>query len=702
MLPRGNTVGILLATTLLTTVATPALAQDVPQEEFGSTFLGRLIFGAGAPRVAIEVPQSVTALEQSDFDRAQPRTVGDVIEQAPGVSTVGSESPFGESINIRGIGAGLSSDEPRIITLIDGVRKYYESYRQGSLFTDPEFFNRTEILRGPSSSTLYGSGAVGGVVAFETKDASDFLEDGDSFSLKQTLEFRSNGNGRESSTFLAFAPDQQFEALIGFVYDDSDFLEDGSGNDVLGTRVTERNGLVKLGYSFGETLDHRVEAAFIRYRGEAERQLLDVIDNVNVVSPFFQFGIVDRTIEDDTVALTYNYNPSNPLINLDVSAGYSSSGNFIENFTPSDATGAATSFDSDYVYESRSIRIANTAEWIGETTENFLTFGLEYYDQDRITLRATAANATFQPEGTTRNIGVFAQNELILNGNFTVIAGGRLDFQRTTPGPLVPTTEEVDNTAGAATLALHYQSSDALAFFGSLSYTERLPVVDELYDSRTTGAGDQVSAGTLDPESSVNFEIGASYSVVDVLSQGDALDFKATVFQNDINDLIARDSTAGPGDPIFANVDEVRFTGLELEGAYDADRFFGSMALTILEGENISEPGDDNPNLEDRIPANTLRLSLGHRLPEQNLEFGWTGTYYASKSRVASGDVINTPADLIHDVYASWTPDRGVLEGAEVRLGVSNVLDEDYRLHLQNPLVSRAGRSINLTLTKTF
>lgn len=704
MLPHGKTVGFLLATTLLSTIALPALAQDAPAEELGSTFLGRLIFGTGAPKVAIDVPQSVTALEEEEFDRAQPSTIGDVIEQAPGVSTVGSESRFGESINIRGFGTGLSSDEPRIITLIDGVRKYYESYRQGSLFTDPEFFNRVEVLRGPSSSSLYGSGAVGGVVAFETKDALQFLEPGDPFAVKQQLEFRSNGNGFESSTFLAYAPDERFEGLFGLIYDDSDFLEDGAGNDVLGTRITETNTLLKFGYNFGDALEHRLEAAYIRYNGEAERQLLDVIDNANEVvfgppgTPPSFFGIVDRTVVDDTVALTYSYNPDSPLVNLDVSLGYSRSENVIENYTGD----FGASFDSDYAYESYSLRVANTSEWIGERTENYLTFGAELYRQERITERATPGNAAFQPEGTTRTLGIFAQNEWILNDSFTVLAGGRLDFQQTKPGPLVPTTVETDETAGAATLALRYQTTDALAFFGSVSYTERLPVIDELYDSRVTTGGDQVSAGTLDPENSFNIEIGAAYAINDVLTAGDALDLKVTAYQHRVRDLIARDATAGAGDPIFANIDEVEFRGLELEGAYESERFFGALALTIQEGENISNPSDANPNLENRIPSNELRVLLGHRLPEQNLEFGWEATYYQSKSRVSGGTTVNTESEFIHDVYAVWSPDGGALEGAELRLGISNVFDDDYRTHLQSENVRRAGRSVNFTLTKSF
>lgn len=685
-----------LLTSTAIALAVPASAQDA--EEPGLfTMLGRIVFGAGAPKVAIEVPQSVTALGADDLERAQPTTLGDVVEQAPGVSLVGTESRFGESLNIRGIGTGTSSDESRIVTVIDGVKKYYESYRQGSLFTDPAFFKDVELLRGPSSSTLYGSGAVGGVVSLSTKDAADFLEDGDTFAVKQKLEFKSNGNGRESSTFLAFAPDDRFEGLIGLIYDKSGFMEDGSGNRIFGTAITETNVMVKGGYSFGEDGAQRIEAGFIRYNGSADDQLLDVIDNG------IAFGTVDREVVDETAFVTYNYNAAgNPLIDLDVQLSYGSSENYI-----SDATTAPPAFDSDYIYEGFGLKIINRSEWIGEANENYLTFGAEFYEQDRITLRATPDNATFQPEGNTKTFGVFAQNEMVFNETFTVIGGLRLDYQKTKPGALVPTTDETSGTGGSATLALHYQATEQVALFGSGSFTERLPVIDELYDSRVTTGADQPAAGTLGNERSLNFELGMSYTTDDVLSQGDQLSLKGTVFHHTVSDLIARNDTGVAGDPTYANIDKAKFVGLEIEGAYESDLNFGSLALTVMDGEDVSNPASSNPNLENRIPADTLRLTLGRRIPSRDLELGWTGTYYDSKSRVAAGFggaliPVDTPSNLIHDVYASWKPEQGIAEGTEIRLGIKNLLDEDYRTHLQSTAVRRAGRSLDFTISKTF
>ncbi|MEM9969746.1 MAG: TonB-dependent receptor [Pseudomonadota bacterium] len=693
----SNKTRLLITTALTVGLAAPAAAQEVEGEGF-FTALGRIVFGAGAPKVAIDVPQSVTAIEEEDFDRAQPRTLGDVVSAAPGISTVGSESPFGETFNIRGIGTGTSADEPRIITLIDGVKKYYESYRQGSLFTDPAFFKSVEVLRGPGSSTLYGAGAVGGVISTETKDAADFLVGDDTFAVDQTLEYRSNGDGVKSTTFLAFGPNESFEGLLGFIYSDSDFVEDGAGNDALGTAVETTSYLVKGTFTFGEDMDQSLSASYIRYRGFADDQVLDVIDN-------FTFGptadIVDRTVIDETAVLEYTYTPlDNDLIDLSLQLGYSDTINEVEDYRGV----AGASFNSDYRYRSYSVRADNTAAFSGAAFENFLTFGAEYYDQDRITLRPTPGNATFQPQGNIKVTSLFAQNELILNEQLTLLTGARIDYQDASPGDGVPTTSSPTDSAVAGTVAVHYQQSERVAFFGSASYTERLPVIDELFTSSDpNGDADVPAAGFLDPERSVNVELGASYKIDDVFQGGDQLSFKGTVFRNTIDDVIVRaGATSVAGDRTYLNDGELRFTGIEIEGGYESETVFGSLALTILEGKNVGSPDDANSNLQNRIPEDSLRLTLGRRIPDWNLELGWTGNVYDTDTRSTFSGELTNPTNVVHDVYASWTPDAGALDGAEIRLGISNLFDKEYRRHLQSSNVRRAGRSINLTLSTTF
>ena len=208
---------MLLGSVALSVLATAgsAVAQDTQNVNTTNvTLLERLVIGAGAEKVAIDTPQAVTVVDQADIDRAQATTVKDMLESVPGVAFIGSDRVFGESFNIRGIGtAETSGDESRIIVNVDGAKKFYEQYRMGSFFSDPELYKQVEVLRGPASSTLYGSGALAGVINFTTKDASDFIKDGQTGAIRIKGQYSSNGNGTLASGLIAHRFNENLEVL---------------------------------------------------------------------------------------------------------------------------------------------------------------------------------------------------------------------------------------------------------------------------------------------------------------------------------------------------------------------------------------------------------------------------------------------------------------------------------------------------------
>ncbi len=686
---------LVAAFTVLGTGALAQTAETEPENFF--TMLGRLVFGAGSERVAIDVPQAVTVLDQTDIETEQPATVGDVLERIPGVTAVGSESRWGESFNIRGIGGGGSADEPRIIMQIDGVGKYYEQYRMGSLFAEPEFLKRVEVLRGPSSSTLYGSGAIAGVISMETLDATDVLTDpDDNFAVRQRLQLGDNGNARQSTTVLAFAPNERFEALLGVSARESDTVQGGRGQLLNGTEGASRGLLAKGTYRFGNELAHSIEASYLHDHSFVNDQPYNLVDATTT------WGTVDRDIKDRTLAVLYNFDPvGNDLIDLDVQLSHARSAVDME-----DAQGTFIP-PADYAYDTTTLKIENSAEWSGDGYENYLTLGVSYAKQDRqAELISGGAGFSYHPEGTAKTTSIYAQNELILNDRFTVIAGLRADRQDMSPGPLVPGATNTSDTGYAANLALHYQMNDNWAVFGSASYTERLPVLDEIYDTRpTSGGATDPALGTLRAETSRNFEIGASFSRDQVFGDNDAISFKGLIFNNNMSDQIARNNTGIPVDgitPTYINLDKTRIRGIELEASYDSERLFGALAYTHLDGKNIGNPASSNPGLENQLPADSLSLTLGTRVPHRNLEFGWSMTAAVDHTYQGSSGAVFTPGYAVHDIYALWQPQRGMLAEVDVRLGVSNLFDADYRTNLMSTGTRRAGRTVNLTLTKTF
>jgi hemoglobin/transferrin/lactoferrin receptor protein len=230
--------------------------------------------------------------------------------------------------------------------------------------------------------------------------------------------------------------------------------------------------------------------------------------------------------------------------------------------------------------------------------------------------------------------------------------------------------------------------------------------LDELYSSEgpaPRGPGVAAVGRTpslnLEPEKADTFELGFAFQRMNVLSDGDMFQLKATAFRNDITDLIATSprpilpvgSTTTV--PYFANINDARIWGAELEASYDAERWFAQLAYSQVRSEDRST----GLTLPD-TPAENAVLTLGAKLPDQNLTVGWRASFFddiTTSSETTTAEAYNT-----HDIFATWTPDRGVLDGLDVNLAINNVFDEVYRNNLA--LDNAPGRTISLSIAKTF
>ena len=128
-------------------------------------------------RASHEVAATVSVRTAEDMEAELARDIADLVRFEPGVTVAGTGSRFGlTGFSIRGIGGN------RVLTLVDGVRvpdefsfgPFLSSRRD---FVDIDSLDRAEIARGPTSP-LYGSDALGGVVALRTKRPRDLLEPG--------------------------------------------------------------------------------------------------------------------------------------------------------------------------------------------------------------------------------------------------------------------------------------------------------------------------------------------------------------------------------------------------------------------------------------------------------------------------------------------------------------------------------------------
>ena len=680
---RAPLLRTLLATTLLSSAALPLAAQDA-LDPAGTTVLNRVVLTAGREKVAIDTPQAVTVLDQSDLDQEQAGSIDRIFANVPGVQGAGASNPLGFAFNIRGIGATeQTASEARIIVNVDGVPKFYEQYRMGSFFSDVELYKQVEVLRGPASSTLYGSGAIGGVVNFTTKDAADFLSAGNDNALRFKLGYDSNGKGWLGSAIFARRFDERFEVIGNLNYRTADEYKDGDGNHVKGSDAEAWSGLVKGTYRFDE-------AQSLRFSWQRTQSDIDESPVVRTGGGAIvdAFGYVDRNVTDDTFLLAYeNDAPDNPWLDLTLTLGYSDTRVEQSNATMGYMCAFGGSLevmcDTTYAYETFVAKAENTFELSGGDWDNYLTIGAQYTHQDRVA--DSDGTLSFHPEGTDQKIGLYAQGEFIWRDRLTLIPGLRADFGETEPKD-VPGAENVSNTAVSPKIAALYQLDDAWGVFGSISRTERMPTLDELYSFDAT----RYPSVDLDKEEADTIELGVTFQQEGLLSAGDRLALKGTLFSSDVKNLIAS-TVSGTVGPRYENINRAEIWGGELEGAYSAERWFARLAYA-----NTTARDKDTKALLSTSPADAVSFTLGGRIPSQGIEYGWRGTWV---------DSITTPLGYfspydIHRIFLSWTPAEGVLEGFRVDLAVDNVFDEQYQNNLyQDP---GRGRSFQLSLTKQF
>lgn len=659
----------LLGSAVFALSTTASLAQSTKQNDNIFTVLQRLVVGAGSEKIAIDTPQAVTVVDQEDLDRTQAASLGDAIGDIPGVSTVGSDRVFGESFNIRGVGSLSASDESKIIVNVDGTPKFYEQYRMGSFFGDIELFKSVEVLRGPASSTLYGSGAFGGVINLTTKDASDFIKDGKTAALRVKGSYESNGAGRLASGIAAFRLNDAAEVLIAGNYRASDEFTDGGGLSISGSNFDAFSGLAKGTFYLDDAHEQIVRVSYQRWQSDATDQDYSQTGTLG-------FGKVDRAVTDQTATLSYeNAASDNPWLDLNVSLSLSDTLN---------KQGVAQFFPAtDYAYRSVQLKADNTIEFQGDSFENFLTFGVQ---AARLEREAEASNGAigFHPEGIENKIGLFAQNEFIWQDKLTLIGGIRGDYVNQVPDSRITSANTVDDFSWSPKIAALYELNENISIFGSIAHTERMPTLDERFSSSST----QTASLNLKKEESNNYEIGAAFKAFDLLESGDTLSLKATGFYNEMTNQVER----GTGASYYDNIGKSHIQGIEIESAYNSEYVFANLAYSMIWGEN------DVTGVElNSIPAHMLVASIGGRLPEYNLEAGWTSTFAAETTAGTSG---GQPAYSLHGIYASWKPDAGPFEGTQARFSIDNIFDEDYQDNLAGD--RGKGRSFKLSLSKQF
>lgn len=610
--------------------------------------------------VQTDTAASTTVVDQEEIADRQTSTVAELVESAPGVTVVGASTPLSSGINIRGFGPTSSyGTDNHVGVQIAGVSKGAdELYRMGTqLFTDPALFREVTVTRGLAGTLEYGSGLFGGLVQMEPIQAGDMTGGEPGFKYRQLLEYGSNNYWASASTF-AWQPNESIEILGNYTYRDVGIIKDGNGDDINDEGYDEQSWLLNSRFTFGDSNEHQLK---LLYQHTESTELNTPYDGLN---GFTFFGYVDRYTEDDTVALTYEYtSPTSDLV--DIEATFSYSDLYIDNDLVS---GTDYGFNNTgYTTKTTQFRVTNTARFATGVLDHNLRTGLEFTHAHRTTDDVVSS----APQGEEDIAALFIADDIVLGG-LTLTPEVRLESQS------VDGTDygydSYDNTGASAGISAIYAFNNGFSLLGTAFYGENLPIIDDL---------DNASYMTLE-EKATEIQLGLSYDGANLISQGDALAFKAVVYDQHYWDMTSIISDVVGGDT----------WGLELEAAYSmASGFYVDANANFMRSRTVTSTG--TRAWSERAPADEVRVTLGKKFGKE-LDLSYEAVFVDDMGR--SSD----PSDgyTLHNLRATWTPQDGTFKGTEVRFGIENVADTYYEPHLSSE--AGAGRTFKVSLAKTF
>lgn len=644
-------------------MAVTSTSEDSPQSRAQATELPTVTVQASRPGdVAIEPDIPTTTIGRQEIQRRQATSIFDLVKDVPGVSVDGGPRASGMKFNIRGF-----SNNEDVTFKIDGAVKGFEKYRFGSgVFIEPELLKSVEIQRGPSITS--GSGALGGTVSATTHSASDLLRPGQKVGAMAKVGYGSNSSERLRMLAAYGRLSGQADLLAAVTTRQSGDIRLANGNRLSASATQSDSTLLKAGWYPSDNLI--IELSRVAYSSGPERAPYDATAGEPGV-----FGIVRRSIDDETINLKFTYEPPESLLRLRGSVSKEQthltdlalqSDNRIT-YIPGNSTkpGAGDITDSWY-YDISSAELFNDLEWSAGLLKGTLTLGWQGLHNERMLNRLTQ-NPTYnnstglypngfyaaQPPGTKDSTAWIIEHAFNWR-DWTLTPGIRWDDYRVkaSGGTLALLSKanqssEVSVRHTTPSLRLTWQANalaKGLSFTLSQADSFRPPLIDEaftngaysrclksigpvhfpLYDTKTQKdlAPDSGICGDLyKPEVSTTREVSASWRPADQVL-GVRWQARAAYFDIDTRNLL--NSLSAVDGQVEQPGTEHRH-GAEFELQMDARRWFGSMSYSRVAGRVDGGALSLTQNYSGplyTVPGRTISLGMGLRAMDNQMETG--------------------------------------------------------------------------------
>ena len=535
--------------TLLASAIMAAFAPAVVAEELQTQSVK--VTASRVERELMDVNMSVSVITKEDIKRSGARTVGEILQNVPGVRINNDGGQGIKRAMIRG------NDAFQTLVLIDGQKISEQKSMSGSPFLiAPAMIERIEVIKGPAS-VLYGSEALGGVINIITKKGGDKALSGD-----VSLGYNSASKGRSGAASL-YGAQSGWHYRVGVAADKNSALDTPEG---------------KMPNSYFQS---QAANFFLAYDLSDTTQLGATLDYYKLKFGSGSLGYEGFAVdvpkwERYKVALFGEMkNISQNLVRARADVFYQGNDKEMINTVPASTMTVLPLADNSMDQYGLSLQ----TDWqLG--TNHYLIAGYEYnrdnLNADSITkmkmsvrgrlIESIMGNRNY--DGYQSKHGLYANMESQLPKDFALNYGVRytrvysdMDNLNRTNGK--NTHEKTSDGKAVFNAGLSWHGIEDLTLRAAFSQGYLFPLLQFLYVDTAMGqsSGSTLANPNLKPETSNNFEVGARF-----LRDGVSVD--GTVFYTDSKDFISTRQISRTQSQ-YHNVAQAKTLGLELATSWD-------------------------------------------------------------------------------------------------------------------------------------
>lgn len=704
------------------------LADDIADDTVNSGLEVIVVSGSKTEKPLKDVAGSISVITQEDLEKQLVNDMSQLFKYDPSIQVTGNTGSA-QNIIVRGMGGD------RVLMIKDGMRMN-EGYGANGLndivgrgFVETDTLKQVEVAKGASSS-LYGSDALGGIVVFTTKNASDYLSDGETFAGNVKIGYNDVGKQSAIGTTLALATGK-FEQVLNLNYRAGDETQnyDGTRPELA---IESTSVFYKANYNFSstDTLSFTADIWNQEVKGDTAYGLLEYFRDLDGYDIVKESNNSEK--DNQSYQLRYHSEKSSTFYDiLNVSL-------YLNSTEQEDIEYGQLDIDANFGFPIVEIRdmyktavfqqetlgfISNASLSLNETHTIGYGLDIETSESKRTEVKLYEVEGVPKdgyPQETNKfpttdvfRAGVFINDEIsLLDNKLLVTPGARFDIYEMDPNGALKESGEAftkfDESHVSLNIGALYKFSDTVAAFAQYGQGFKVPAYDLAYIEHDNSIYGYkiVPSDDLSPEESDTFEIGLRGHVGDLF-------FSTAVYYNQFDNFLATElidieSMVNPysGQETqvqvyqYQNIDSVTLKGIEASVRYHLDDHFSVFAnAAYQDGEN----DDTGEYLNSITPLSGIAgISFEQASLSAELIVNWADRM----NKVNEGNLEIAGYGTI-DLLATYE----FTDNLTVNLALTNLADKEYVQYLNGANykdastlndVTEPGRSFSATVRYAF